>query len=128
MSALEGYRVLELASERVAFAGKLLADMGADVILIEPPGGDPSRGYPPFVDDEPGVDRSLWWWHYHTSKRGIVLDLDRPEDRGRLSALAAGADILVAGAFGHPRLQEFIFGGSTRTFLQAQGPSLFLSH
>ncbi len=48
---------------------------------------------------------------------------------GLLKAAAAlGADILVAGAFGHPRLQEFIFGGATRTFLNAGGPSLFLSH
>jgi crotonobetainyl-CoA:carnitine CoA-transferase CaiB-like acyl-CoA transferase len=95
MSALKGYRILELANDRVAFAGKLLADMGADVILIEPPGGDPSRGYPPFVDDKPGVDRSLWWWHYHTSKRGVVLDLDKGEDRERFKALAAGADMVL---------------------------------
>jgi len=47
MSALKGVRVLELANERIAFAGKLLADMGADVILIEPPGGDPARRYGP---------------------------------------------------------------------------------
>ena len=44
------------------------------------------------------------------------------------AAKAAAADILVVGAFGHPRLQEFIFGGATRTFLNADGPSLFLSH
>jgi len=44
------------------------------------------------------------------------------------AAKAAGADLLVAGAFGHPRLREFIFGGATRTFLCADGPSLFLSH
>ncbi len=44
------------------------------------------------------------------------------------AAEAAGADLLVAGAFGHPRLREFIFGGATRTFLNADGPSLFLSH
>jgi nucleotide-binding universal stress UspA family protein len=44
------------------------------------------------------------------------------------AAKAAGADILVAGAFGHPRLQEFIFGGTTRTLLHAKGPSLFISH
>ena len=43
MSVLAGIRVVELANERIAFAGKLLADMGADVILIEPPDGDPSR-------------------------------------------------------------------------------------
>ena len=76
MSVLAGIRVIEIANERIAFAGKLLADMGADVILIEPPGGDPSRDYPPFLDDTPGPNRSLYFWHYHTSKRGITLDLD----------------------------------------------------
>ncbi len=95
MSALNGVRVLELASERVAFAGKLLADMGADVILIEPPGGDPSRGYPPFVDDRPDPEKSLWWWHYHTSKRGVVLDLEKAADRARFKALVAGADMVL---------------------------------
>jgi len=95
MSALAGFRVIELASERIAFAGKLLADMGADVILVEPPGGDPARGYPPFADDTPGPDRSLWWQHYHTSKRGVTLDLERAEDQARLRALAAGSDILL---------------------------------
>jgi crotonobetainyl-CoA:carnitine CoA-transferase CaiB-like acyl-CoA transferase len=95
MSALTGLRVIELASERIAFAGKLLADMGADMILVEPPGGDPARGYPPFLDDQPGADRSLWWWHYHTSKRGVVLDLDQPEDQARFKTLAASADILL---------------------------------
>ena len=44
------------------------------------------------------------------------------------AARAAGATLLVAGAFGHPRLQEFIFGGTTRTLLNADSPSLFLSH
>jgi crotonobetainyl-CoA:carnitine CoA-transferase CaiB-like acyl-CoA transferase len=95
MTALTGIRVLELASERIAFAGKLLADMGADVILIEPPGGDPARSYPPFLDDEPGPDRSLYWWHYHTSKRGIVLDLDAAADRATFQRLVASADVLL---------------------------------
>src|SRR6185312_203419 len=95
MSALAGFRVIELANERIAFAGKLLADMGADVILVEPPGGDPARAFPPFLDDSPGPERSLWWWHYHTSKRGVTLNLDRPEDRRRLEALVGGADILL---------------------------------
>lgn len=95
MSALRGLRVLELSNERIAFAGKLLADMGADVILIEPPGGDPARHYAPFLDDVPGPERSLWWWHYHTSKRGIVLDLDEPEGRDRFRELVAGADLVL---------------------------------
>ncbi len=95
MSALSGLRVVELANERIAFAGKLLADMGADVVLVEPPGGDPARRYPPFLDDVPGPDRSLWWWHYHTSKRGVVLDLEQADDQARFKALVASADILL---------------------------------
>ncbi|MCA3711915.1 MAG: CoA transferase [Phenylobacterium sp.] len=95
MSALSGFRVIELSSERGAYAGKLLADSGADVILVEPPGGDPTRNYPPFLDDQPGPDRSLWWWHYNTSKRGVMLDLDAAEDQARFKALAASADIII---------------------------------
>ncbi len=95
MTALTGIRVLELAHERIAFAGKLLADMGADVILIEPPGGDPSRHYPPFADDEPGEDVSLYWWHYHTSKRGMVIDLESNDGRETFRRLIAGADVLL---------------------------------
>ena len=95
---LEGIRVLELSSPHGAFTGKLLADLGADVVVVEPPGGDVSRTYPPFADDEPGPERSLWWWHYNTSKRGIVLDLGHTDDAHAFRRLAADADVvLVAG-------------------------------
>jgi crotonobetainyl-CoA:carnitine CoA-transferase CaiB-like acyl-CoA transferase len=90
---LEGIRVVELAHEHVAWAGKLLADLGADVILVEPRGGSPQRMYEPFLDDVPGPERSLWWWHYHTSKRGVVADLTADADR--LGALVTGADVLL---------------------------------
>ena len=95
MSVLAGIRVVELANERIAFAGKLLADMGAEVILIEPPDGDPSRDYPPFLDDTPGPNRSLYFWHYHTSKRGITLDLDDAADRSRFARLVGSADVVL---------------------------------
>ncbi len=95
MSALTGVRVIELANDPIAWGGKLLADMGADVILVEPPEGDRARGYGPFVDDEPGDDRSLYWWHYHTSKRGVALDLDDPGDADRFRALLGTADVLL---------------------------------
>ncbi len=95
MSALEGLRVVELANDAIALAGKLLADMGADVILVEPPGGAPARNHAPYLDDEPGEDRSLYWWHYHTSKRGITLDLDDERDAERFRALVATADVLL---------------------------------
>lgn len=93
MTALAGIRVVELAREPIALAGKLLADMGADVILVEPPEGDPCRHYPPFAEDRPGADRSLYWWHYHTSKRGVALALERDADRVR--ELIESADVLL---------------------------------
>jgi crotonobetainyl-CoA:carnitine CoA-transferase CaiB-like acyl-CoA transferase len=93
--ALHGIRVIELADEKCAWAGKLLADMGADVILVEPPGGDAARNYGPFLGDEPGADRSLYWWHHHTSKRGIVLDLTTEAGRASLRRLAARADVVL---------------------------------
>jgi crotonobetainyl-CoA:carnitine CoA-transferase CaiB-like acyl-CoA transferase len=95
--ALTGVRVVELASDHAAFAGKLLADLGAEVILVEPPGGHPSRGYGPFVDDRPDPEGSLWWWHYHTSKLGVVLDLEDGDDADRFRRLVEHADIVVEG-------------------------------
>lgn len=95
MSALRGTRVVELASEPIAWAGKLLGDMGADVVLVEPPDGHASRRTPPFADDEPGDESSLYWWHYHTSKRGVVLDLEREAARDAFLRLIETADVLI---------------------------------
>jgi benzylsuccinate CoA-transferase BbsE subunit len=107
MGPLEGVRVVELAHEYVAFAGRLLADLGADVVLVEPPGGHPARHFGPFVDDEPHPERSLWWWHHHASKRGVTLDLntlnldtlnlDDSADGHRLRTLVAQADVVLEG-------------------------------
>ena len=77
MGPLDGVKVVELTHEHVAWAGKLVADLGADVVVVEPPGGSAQRSYGPFLDDVPGPERSLWWWHYNTSKRSVVADLDR---------------------------------------------------
>ena len=81
-SVLEDVRVLEVGGEIGAWCGKLLADMGAEVIKVEPPRGDPTRAYEPFYENEPGPDRSLFFWHYNTSKRGITLDLEREKGSG----------------------------------------------
>jgi len=94
-AALADLRVVELAHERSAFAGKLLADMGADVILVEPPAGDAMRTYEPFLEDEPGAERSLYFWHYNTSKRGITLDLETDAGREALRRLVATADVFL---------------------------------
>ena len=82
---LTGIRVLDLAGLAGQYAGRLLADLGADVIKIEPPGGDPVRSMPPFADDKPGPDRSLRWLAYNSNKSSVVLDIN--SDSGRQSLL-----------------------------------------
>ena len=76
--ALAGLRVLDLSTHRAQLAGRLLADMGADVIKVEAPGGDHARTLGPFVNDEPHRDRSLFFWFYNLNKRSLTLDLTRP--------------------------------------------------
>jgi crotonobetainyl-CoA:carnitine CoA-transferase CaiB-like acyl-CoA transferase len=96
MSApLEGLRVVEICSEAGGYAGKLLGDAGADVVLVEPKGGHAIRRYAPFVDDKPHPDRSLYFWTNNTSKRSVTLDLERAEARDALRRLVARADVLV---------------------------------
>ena len=92
---LDGLRVIELTSERCALAGKLLADMGADVVVVEPPGGSPMRAYEPFADDVADPEGALWWWHYNTSKRSVVLDLDSIEGADDFRQLVRTADVVV---------------------------------
>ena len=84
-SAMAGLRVLELADQRGSLCGRLLADMGADVIKVEPPGGDPARRIGPFLDDRPHPDRSLFFWFYNLNKRAMVLDYNS----------SAGAELLL---------------------------------
>jgi benzylsuccinate CoA-transferase BbsE subunit len=117
---LDGLRVVELASEHAAWAGKLLADLGADVVVVEPPGGHPSRRYGPFLDDEAGPERSLFWWHYNTSKRGVVLDLDDADDAARFRALARDADVVLEGE--PPGRLEVL--GLDHTHMRAERPEL----
>ncbi|WP_419554363.1 CaiB/BaiF CoA transferase family protein [Candidatus Poriferisodalis sp.] len=92
---LDGVRVIELTSERCALAGKLLADMGADVIVVEPPGGSPMRAYEPFAGDSPDPESALWWWHYNTSKRSVVADLDSAEGAGDFRRLVSTSDVVI---------------------------------
>lgn len=95
---LNGLRVLDLSNERGLLCGQILADLGADVILVEPPGGSSARGLGPFHKDERDPERSLFFWAYARGKRGIVLDLAADADRERLRALVRGADFLIESA------------------------------
>jgi benzylsuccinate CoA-transferase BbsE subunit len=92
---LAGLRILELADETGQFCGKLLGDLGADVVKIEPPGGEGSRRVGPFLDDIPHPERSLSFWYYNTSKRGITLNLATADGRALFERLAAASDVIL---------------------------------
>ena len=75
--ALADLTLLDLCDEKGQLMGKLLSEMGARVIKVEPPGGDPARKVGPFRDDESDVNQSLYFWTYNTSKESISLDLQQ---------------------------------------------------
>ena len=95
---LGGYRILDLTSEAGFLTGKLLGDLGADVIKIEPPGGDPARRRGPFVGSAADPERSVLWLALNTSKRGITLDLDTERGRQLFLALCRQADAVIESA------------------------------
>jgi crotonobetainyl-CoA:carnitine CoA-transferase CaiB-like acyl-CoA transferase len=92
---LSGIRVLDLSEEPGFLAGKILAELGADVIKLEPPGGDAWGRRGPFLGDVEDAERSLRWLALNTSKRGITLDLDRARGQQLFRRLAAGADVVL---------------------------------
>jgi benzylsuccinate CoA-transferase BbsE subunit len=93
--ALTGLRVLDLTGRKGGYCGLLLANLGAEVVLIEPPVGDPMRREGPFKNDVPNEDGSLSFAAHHTNKRGMILDLELQTDRDTLRALARNADVII---------------------------------
>ena len=87
--------VLDLSEGGVNWCGKVLADFGADVIKVEPPGGSLTRELGPFVRGRSGAERSLYWSAYCVNKRSVVIDLAEPAGIDRFRRLADGADILI---------------------------------
>ena len=92
---LSGLRVLELSDEKGQFCGKLLGDLGADVIKVEPPGGQNTRSVGPFLDDIPNRERSLSFWHYNTSKRGVTLNLNSAQGAVLFQRLVPSCDLIL---------------------------------
>lgn len=93
---LAGLRIVDLTTNVAGpYATKLLADYGADVVKVEPPGGDPARHERPFAGNEPGIERSLLYLHLNTNKRSLVLDLEAEGAREVLRRLTATADAVV---------------------------------
>ncbi len=87
--------MLDLAGPMGVYCGKLMADMGADVIKVEPPSGDPMRDIGPFIDGQSGPGRSLYWLHFNTNKRSVTLDIHSSEGAALLRKLALASDVLL---------------------------------
>ncbi len=94
-SALGPYRILDLTEEGYLWCGRLLADLGADVIKIEPPEGSNTRTLTPLKGDIAGPHESLFWWEYCLNKRSVTLDIESPEGRSQFLELAASADVVL---------------------------------
>lgn len=97
---LQHLRILEIVDHTGAYAGRLLADLGAAVVKVEPPEGDPTRRWPPHDEHDPaGPGPSLWFQHYNAGKRSVTLNLDHPESTPLLHALVRASDaVLIAGS------------------------------
>jgi crotonobetainyl-CoA:carnitine CoA-transferase CaiB-like acyl-CoA transferase len=117
---LAGLRVIEVADERAEYTGLLLAGLGAEVVKIEPPEGNATRRIGPFLEDQPGLERSLFFWNYNRGKQSVVLDLREPPARERLLHLLDGADVLLDSSCGALNVAL----GLDRAALHARLPAL----
>jgi crotonobetainyl-CoA:carnitine CoA-transferase CaiB-like acyl-CoA transferase len=95
---LADVRVLDVSGEIGFLAGKVLADMGADVIKVEQPGGDPARRRGPFYADITDPNYSLPWWAENANKRGVTLDIGTVTGRDIFLRLVEGTDVLIESA------------------------------
>ena len=92
---LTPFRVLDLTDEKGFLCGRVLGDFGADVIKIEPPGGDPGRAVGPFYHDIPDPEKSLYWLAYNCNKRGITLNIEVAEGQAIFKKLVKSADFII---------------------------------
>src|ERR671925_1434269 len=92
---LKGYRALDLTSLSGQLSGRILADLGMEVIKIEPPGGDPVRRLPPFIKSPGGQQLSTTFAHLNAGKASKVLDLANDTDRDFFRRLVASADVVL---------------------------------
>ena len=94
-TALAGARVLDLTTPLGHLCGKILADLGADVVKVEPPSGDAGRLRTPLYPDASGDSQSLFWLANNNNKRGITLNLETADGRSLLTRLVKDADFLL---------------------------------
>jgi crotonobetainyl-CoA:carnitine CoA-transferase CaiB-like acyl-CoA transferase len=92
---LNHLRALDLTDDKGFLCGKILADLGVNVIKIERPGGDPSRNIGGYWGGKPDPEKSLYWFAYNSNKKGITLDIEKPEGRDIFKKLVASADFVI---------------------------------
>ena len=101
---LDDLTVIEWGNDRCSYAGKLMADMGARVIKVEPRSGEETRTYPPFADNHEHPEKSLYFWSYNVNKLGVTLDATQPKGRDLLKKLICSADVVIESQpIGHPQ-------------------------
>lgn len=93
-SIINPHRILDLTEGGCMIGGRILADLGADVIKIEQPGGSPSR-IAPFYRDDPDPEKSLYWFAYNMNKRGITLDITKTDGQEIFKKLVKSADVVI---------------------------------
>ena len=89
------YRVLDLTDEKGYLCGKIFADLGADVIKVEKPGGDSGRNTGPFFHDIPEKDKSLYYLAYNCNKKSITLNIDAIDGQEIFKALIKNTDFVI---------------------------------
>jgi crotonobetainyl-CoA:carnitine CoA-transferase CaiB-like acyl-CoA transferase len=94
-SLMSGYRALDLTDAKGIFCGKLIADLGVDTIKVEKPGGDSARNIPPFYHDIPDPEKSLFWFAFNSSKRGITLNLETSQGQELFRKLVEKTDFII---------------------------------
>ena len=123
-SALANVKVVEYTGMASAsFCARLLGDAGADVVKVEPPGGDRYRRHGPFPDGHPDPDWSGMFLYLNANKRGVGLDLQEPGQKEAFNSLLAKADILVVGG----QSAEITEQGLRREALQQLNPGLIVA-
>lgn len=119
---LDSYRILDLADHRGQLCGKILADMGGDVVKIEPPGGDPVRRKGPFLHDDPHPEKSLYWFAHNTNKRSVTLDIAKEDGKRLLLEMVKNAKFLIE-SFSPDYLEDL---GLSYAYLSVVNPSLVM--
>ena len=92
---LDAFRVLDLTDHKGFFCGKILGDLGADVVKIEKPGGDPARHLGPFYGNTPDPEKNLHWFAYNLNKRGITLDIETPGGKTLFTKLVRNSHFVI---------------------------------